>query len=59
MHFRGSNGLLHVLARYLVIFSHVGLAAMAAEAPDHHSGDLGSLEEAKSGLTGVHTVGHR
>ena len=59
MQFRGSSGILHVLARYLVIFSHVGLVTMAAEAPDHHSGGLGSLEEARNGQTGTHAVGHR
>ena len=32
---------------------------MAAEAPDHHNGDLGSLEEDRNGLTGVHAVGQR
>ena len=31
---------------------------MAAEVPDHHSDGLGSLEEARNGLTGADTVGH-
>ena len=44
------------LGKVSVIFSHVGHIFMAAEAPNHHGGDLGTLEDA---LTGVHTVGHR
>ena len=56
--FRGSIGILHVLARYPVIFSLVGHITMAAEAPDHHIGDLGRLEEVRNLLTGAHTLGH-
>ena len=59
LQFRGSNSLFHVLARFSVIFSHIGHVTMAAEAPDHHSGDLGSLEEARKGQTDTHPVGHR
>ena len=32
---------------------------MAAEGPDHHSGDLGSLKEVRKCLNGVQTVGQR
>ena len=52
MHFGGSIGLLDALARYLVIFSHIGHKTIAAEAPDLPMGDLGRVEEAKNGLTG-------
>ena len=38
--FRGSIGILHVLARYPVIFSLVGHTTMVTEAPDHHIGAL-------------------
>ena len=31
---------------------------MAAEAPDHHRGDPGRLEEARNGLIGADIVGH-
>ena len=31
---------------------------MAAEAPDHHMGGLGRLEEVRIGLSGTDTVGH-
>ena len=48
-----------VLTRYPVIFSSLGPTAMVAEAPDHHMGDLGRLEEARNGLTDAHTVGHK
>ena len=51
--------MLSVLVRYPAIFSHIGCKTMVAEAPDHHSGDLGSLEEVRNGLIGVHAVGHR
>ena len=57
--FRGSIGILHVLARYPVIFSLVGHITMVAEAPDHHIGDLGRMEEVRNGLNGIHLVGHR
>ena len=56
---RGSNSLFYVLARCSVIFSHLGHVTMAAEAPDHHSGHLGSLEEARKGQTDTHPVNHR
>ena len=57
--FRGSyNGLLNGLARYPIIFSHIGHIAMAAYAPDLHKGDLGHLEEVKNGLIGADTVGY-
>ena len=59
LQFRGTNSLLHVLAWCAVILSHLEHTAMAAEAPDHHSGDLGSLEEARKGQNGTHPVGHR
>ena len=32
---------------------------MAAEAPDHHIGDLGRLEEVRNVLTDAHTLGHK
>ena len=32
---------------------------MAAEAPDHHMGGLGRLEEVRNGLGVTDTVGHR
>ena len=41
MQFGGSIGLLDALARYLVIFSPIGLLTMAAEVPDPPMGDLG------------------
>ena len=56
--FRGCFGLLKVLARYPVIFSFIGYFAMAADAPDHHKGDLGRLEEVTNGLIGANTFGH-
>ena len=51
--------MLSALARYPVIFSHIGHMAMAAEAPDLHMGDLGRLEEVRNGLVGADTVGCR
>ena len=51
--------MLSVLARYPVIFSSIGPIAMVAEAPDHHMGDLGRLEEVRNGLIGADNVGHR
>ena len=59
MQFRGSAGLLNVLARFPVIFSHIRDITMATEAPDHHMGGLGRLEEVRNGLSGTDTVGHR
>ena len=56
--FKGSIGILNVLARYLVIFSHIGPTTMAAEAPDGHSGDPGRVGEVRNGLTGGHVEGH-
>ena len=56
--FRGSFGLLNVLERYPVIFSLIGAFAMAADAPDHHKGDLGRPEEVRNGLIGTNTFGH-
>ena len=43
--------MLSILARYPVIFSHVEHTTMVAEAPDHHMGDLGRLEEVRNDLT--------
>ena len=57
--FRGSIDILHALARYPVIFSLVGHITMAAEAPDHHIGDLGRLEEVRNVLTDAHTLGYK
>jgi len=34
-------------------------STMVAEAPDHHIGDLGRMEEVRNGLNGIHLVGHR
>ena len=59
MQFEGSIGLLDALARYSVIFSHIGHVTMAAEAPDPPMGGLGRVEEAKNGLNGGHTIGAR
>ena len=59
MQFEGSIGLLDALARYSVIFSHIGHVTMAAEAPDPPMGGLGRVEEAKNGLNGGHTTGAR
>ena len=50
--------MLSALASYPAIFSPLGHTTMAAEAPDPHSGDLGSLEEARNGQNSVHAVGH-
>ena len=58
MKFKGSSSLLNALVRFSVIFSHVAYCTMAAEAPDHHRGDLGRLEEVRNGLIGVDTFGH-
>ena len=52
-------GLLNALARYSVIFSHIGHVTMAAEAPDPPMGGLGRVEEPKNGLTVGHTTGAR
>ena len=57
--FEGSTGMLSALARYPVIFSHIGHTAMAAEAPHLHMGDLGRLEEVRNGRFGADTVGYR
>ena len=59
LQFRGNIGILHVLARFPVIFSLLGHKTMAAEAPDHHIGDLGRLEEVRNVLTDAHTLGHK
>ena len=59
MQFGGSIGLLDALARYLVIFSHIGHITMAAEAPDLPMGDPDRVEEVTNGLTGVHSTGQR
>ena len=59
LQFRGSIDILLVLARYPGIFSLVGHTTMVAEAPYHHIGDLGRLEEARNVLTDVHTLGHK
>ena len=50
--------MLMVLAGNLAIFSHIGPIAMVAEAPYHHRGDPGRLEEVRNGLIGADTVGH-
>ena len=59
MHFGGSIGLVDALARYSVIFNHIGHVTMSAEAPDPPMGGLGHVEEAKNGLTGGNTTGAR
>ena len=59
MQFGDSIGLLGVLGRYFVIFSHRGHETMAAEAPDPPMGGLGRVEEATNGLNGGHTTGAR
>ena len=59
MQFGGSIGLLGALARYCVIFSHIGHVTMAAEAPDPPMEGLGRMGEAKNGLNGGHTTGAR
>ena len=59
MQFGGSIGLLDALARYIVIFSHVGHNTMTAEALDGHSGGLGRVDEVRNGLIGGHTTEHR
>ena len=59
MQFGGSIGLLGTLARYIAIFSHLGHITMVAEAPDHHMGGLGRVEEVRNGLNGAHLVGHK
>ena len=51
--------MLMVLAGNPAIFSHIGHIAMVAEAPDHHRGDPGRLEEGRNGLIGADTVGHK
>ena len=54
LHFRGSSGLFHALARFSVMFSHIRHTAMDAEAPDQ------DMEEVRNGLMGAGTVvGHR
>ena len=47
------------LARYFVMFSHIGHVTMAAEALDPPMGGLGHVEEANNGLTGGNTTGAR
>ena len=42
---------LYVLEGFNIIFSSVGLPAMAAEAQDNHSGSLGCVEDGTKGLT--------
>ena len=59
MHFRGSTCLLTALASCPVIFSHIGHITMVAEAPDHHMGDPGRLDEVGNGPIGAYTVDHR
>ena len=59
MQFGDSIGLLDALARYIVIFSHIGHETMAAEAPDAPMGGPGRVEEATNGLNGGHTTGAR
>ena len=59
MQFGCTSDLLDDLARYIIIFRHVGHTAMAAEALDDHSGGLGRMEEVKNGLIEGHTTGHR
>ena len=59
MQFGDSIGLLGVLGRYFVIFSHIGHETMAAEAPDPPMGGLGRVEGATNGLNGGHTTGAR
>ena len=54
-----SIGLLGALARYFVIFSHIGHVNMAAEAPNPPMGDLGHVEEATNGLNEGHITGAR
>ena len=51
--------MLMVLAGNPAIFSHIEHIAMVAEAPDHHKGDPGRLEEVRNGLIGAYTFGHR
>ena len=51
--------MLSVLAGYPSIFSLVGHTAMAAEAPEGHSGGLGRVEEVRNGLTGGHVEAHK
>ena len=59
MKLRGRAGLFNVLARFSALFSLIGHIAMAAEAPDGHSGGLDRVEEVRDGLTGGHAGGHR
>ena len=59
MKFKGSTSLFNVLARFSAIFSLLEHIAMAAEAPDGHSGGLGRVEEVRDGLTVGHPGGHR
>ena len=58
MQFGGSIGLLDALARYSVIFGHIGHVTMPAEAPDPPMGGLGRVEEVRNGLIGAITFGY-
>ena len=51
--------MLMVLAGNPAIFSHIGHIAMVAEAPDHHRGDPGRLEEVRNCLIGADIVVHK
>ena len=50
---------MYPLVRYIAIFSPLEHIAMVAEAPDHHMGGLGRVEEVRNGLNGIHLVGYR
>ena len=50
---------MYPLVRYIAIFSPLEHIAMVAEAPDHHMGGLGRVEEVRNGLNGAHLVGHK
>ena len=59
MHLRGSTCLVIALATCPMIFSHIGHNTMVADAPDHHRGHLGRLDEVRNGPIGADTVDHR
>ena len=58
MQSKGIIGLLIGLARYIELFSLVEQIDMVAEAPDHHGGGLGRVEQARNDLNGGSMIGH-
>ena len=58
MQSKGIIGLLIGLARYIELFSLVEQIDMVAEAPDHHGGGLGRVEQVRNDLNGGSMICH-